>query len=83
MPRQIRLHTAARYRGLPVAIVMQQDRHDLVAVAAVDTPQEIALATIYEDPRTPHRPYRLEGHRDKLATLAAAAQAAVEIAEEI
>ena len=83
MTRQIRLHTSARYRGLPVAIVMREDRRDLVAVAGVGTPQEIALATIYEDPRTPRRPYRVDGHRYKLATLHDAAEVAAERCEHL
>jgi hypothetical protein len=74
--RQIRLHTRARYRGLPVAIVLREGRRDLVAVAGAGTPQEIALATIYEDPRTPRRPYRVDGHRRKLPTLQDAAEVA-------
>lgn len=82
MTRQIRLHTSTRYRGLPVAIVMHEDRRDLVAVAGVGTPHEIALATIYEDPRTPRRPYRV-GHRYKLATLQDAAEVAAERCEDL
>jgi hypothetical protein len=53
MTRQIHLHTRLSYRGLPVAIVMREDRRDLVAVAGIGTCDEIALATLWDESASP------------------------------
>lgn len=77
--RSIRYHSPARYCGLPVAIVMDDDRPgQLVAVAAAGTQQEIALAAIFE---RPNGRLQVEQDRRKARGLDEAAHIAVERCE--
>jgi hypothetical protein len=79
----IRVYTSATYWGLPVTVVQLEGRGDYVAMAALGTAHEIALATIYEDLRTPATPWRLKHARGKHATLTAVAQRAADRREAL
>jgi hypothetical protein len=76
----IRVHTSARYRGLPITVA-GYDLTRLTAVAGYDSPHEIALAVITLDPSTPREPYRIEGDRRPVKTIHDAAQLAAERCE--
>ncbi|MDQ3850191.1 MAG: hypothetical protein M3296_06215 [Actinomycetota bacterium] len=75
MATTIRLHTGAHYRGLPITVLGNLGGQ-LLAIAAYDTPQELAIATIAVKRRGGRRVYQVADSSSWTVDVVKAARAA-------